>query len=494
MNLDDAQNELISRLEKCREWLLVMPSGKSFALKNNEIELAAERGKILFSFQTDQGFKTWRVTNCGFETRKIQLNLSRNFRTEQIKIELVPRVSTAEFSESVELARIEKANKIAVRLIENQPHRKLLRASLKKENGRLAQIIFENQSRLQTAVLTDVSGTLTPERILTTAILELEKLRGRKKNPIEKMWILAEKKTARNLQKLLAMLKKTWQSSIRIAALSEKETKNLQPLSPLGMADLWRGTKSSKIKVSAAGDLSLSETAQKIIDFAPENIDAVFTKQGETIRFRGLPFVRVRKFAGAEKAWFGIGTKRQILNEKTFAELLELVENLQTYRRFDAPNKHHVFYTLAPEAWLEAMLRRNIKQLDANLILSPVYNQFRAGQDKIDLLALRKDGRLVIIELKAMSDREMIFQSLDYWRKIEAARVAGNLQKANIFGDLEIKNVPALIYLAAPMLEFHPDLKFLSQTVAPEIEIYRFDLNQHWREDLRVVRREKLTG
>ena len=49
-----------------------------------------------------------------------------------------------------------------------------------------------------------------------------------------------------------------------------------------------------------------------------------------------------------------------------------------------------LFYNSAPEAWLESLLRRNIKLLDANLILSPVYHQFRAERDKIDLLALAK--------------------------------------------------------------------------------------------------------
>jgi hypothetical protein len=137
-------------------------------------------------------------------------------------------------------------------------------------------------------------------------------------------------------------------------------------------------------------------------------------------------------------------------------------------------------------------LRQNIKLLDANLILSPIYNQFRASKDKIDLLALRRDGRLVIIELKVSSDREMIFQAADYWRKIELQRRKGNLQKAKVFGDLEIADAPTLVYLVAPTLSFHYDFEFLSKTISQEIDIYRFDLNENWREDLKVLRRGKL--
>jgi hypothetical protein len=85
----------------------------------------------------------------------------------------------------------------------------------------------------------------------------------------------------------------------------------------------------------------------------------------------------------------------------------------------------------------------------------------------------------------------MIFQSADYWRKIETERLSGNLQKAKIFGDLKIKDEPALVYLAAPLLSFHREFDFLAQTITPKIEIYRFDLNENWRENLRVVRQTK---
>ncbi|MGI9034895.1 MAG: hypothetical protein ACR2GD_02535 [Pyrinomonadaceae bacterium] len=489
MNIDDAKNELISHLEKGREWLLITQTGKSFALVVGEIELACERGKILFGFPSDAGFQTWRVTDYKFEKQKIHFDLSKNFGAEKTKIELVPRVSAREFSESVELARIEKANKIARLIAASAPHIKLVRVSLKQENGRLAQIFIADSQDKQTLVLTDVSAALAPEIILTKAILELEKLRARRKNPIEKIWILAERKPARNLRKLLAMLKKNWSANIQIVEFSENGNKDLQTLSPFTVSDLWRG---KPAKISPVENSNLSKTARKIIALAPKKIDAIFTKHGETLRFQGLPFVRVRRFGETEKVWFGTEARRQILNEKTFQEFSDLIENLKIHRRFDAPNQRHAFYTLAPEAGLEAVLRRDIRRLDANLILSPVYNQFRAGRDKIDLLALRKDGRLIVIELKTTADRAGVFQALDYWRKIEIERRAGNLQKAKIFVDAQIKNEPALIYHVAPMLAFDRDFKFMAQTVLPEIEIYRFDLNENWRENLRVLRREKI--
>ncbi len=124
--------------------------------------------------------------------------------------------------------------------------------------------------------------------------------------------------------------------------------------------------------------------------------------------------------------------------------------------------------------------------------MSPLYNQFRTARDKIDLLALRNDGRLIIIELKAAPDREMPFQAIDYWRKIELQRRKGILNKARVFGEKQISDAPALIYLVAPALCFHRDFSYLANTISEEIGIYKFELNHDWRENLNVISRLKV--
>ena len=498
--LENIQDELQTRLDAQTEWLLIRSSGKSFALQNSEIELEFSSNKTLFGFLDDKGFQNWRITDCKFDGGEIVLNLSRNFGRETEKIRLVSRVSAKELGEETELARLEKANKIAAMGKEDVPQIKLIRVELNKENGRFAQIIFENPNGGQTAVLTDVSYALTPEILLSSAILWLTKLENRKKKPIEIIWIISEKKAAKNLQKLHALLVDNWKRKITIKEISRKIAKaqikvesknetNLIELPVLEIKALWR-RKPNEIKTIET--VQQSATAAEIVEIAPEEIDVIFSKHGETLRFQGLPFARVRKVYDREKVWFGIERSRQILAEDNEKDLLELVENLRIYRRSDSPNKRHAIYSFAPEAWLEAVLRRNIKLLDTNLILSPLYHQFRAGQDKIDLLALRKDGRLVIIEIKVAPDREMIFQAADYWRKIELQRRSGNLHKARIFGDTEIADKPTLVYLVAPTLSFHRDFNFLAGTISPEIEIHRFNLAENWRERLKVLERKRI--
>lgn len=495
MNLENDFAKLGEMIKANREWLIVRASGKVFALVESEIEVELKLNKILLSFLDASGFQTWRVAAFEKKGDEIVFNLTRNFEREREKIRLVPRASSAELTAAVELARLERANEIAQIIAHETRGARLVKVGLNVENGRFAQIVFETANGKQIAALSDVSGAMTHENLLTFAIFWLAKLEARKKKPVETIWILADKKRAANLQKLRALLRENWQNRIEIFEISregEKE-KSLKRLEKIGASDLWRGAVKAK-KIEPSKNRETSETAREIIKLAPEKIDAVFTKHGETLRFFGLPFARVRKISGAEKVWFGIESKRQILNEKTLPEFSDLIAELETNRRFDAENKRSAFYGSAAEAWLEAVLRRNIKLLDANLILSPIHNQFRSdgGADKIDLLALRSDARLVLIELKVFPDREIIFQAADYWRKIERMRRAGNLRRAKIFGDLEIKNAPALVYLAAPLLSFHRDFNFFAQTVSKEIEIYRFDLNENWREDLKVVRREKI--
>jgi len=162
------------------------------------------------------------------------------------------------------------------------------------------------------------------------------------------------------------------------------------------------------------------------------------------------------------------------------------------YRRHDSPNKQHELYRNAPEAWLESILRNNIRSIDSNLVLSPVYNQFRTARDKIDLLALRRDGRLIIIELKVSPDREMVFQAVDYWRKIEVQRRRGSIGDLRLFGNRKIADRPTMIYLVGPTLGFHSDLDFLAEKIVEKIKIYRFDLAENWRENISVMNRRRI--
>ena len=474
-------------LDGHHEWLLVREFGKTFPLDRTEIEVVSDGDKTLFGFLDDNGFHSWRLNEATLSEDEISLDVAGAFGRKRETIRLVPRVAAAEIAAEIEIARLKMANEIAAMIEPSFPGTKLGRVALNVETGRLAQIQFETIDQIPMAAIADVTGKLTSEVLMTAAMLWLEKLGARKKKPVLEIWIICEKRSSRNAQKLHALLTEKWKAKITIITIDRKlDPPRLIELPKRKIRDLWR-EKATKLVIPA--NPMPSETADKIIGLAPEKIDFIYSKQGETMRFMGLPFARVRSILGQEKAWFGVGKNRSILAAESAEHLANLVAELELNRSPSATNKRHEFYRTAPEAWLESILRRNIKLLDGNVILSPIYNQFRSSNDKIDLLALRRDGRLVIIELKTQPDREMVFQAADYWRKIELQRRRGLLAEANLFDGMEILDKPALVYLAAPAWSFHRDFEFFAAAVSPEIELWRFELHEHWRDAVRVVGR-----
>ena len=93
--------------------------------------------------------------------------------------------------------------------------------------------------------------------------------------------------------------------------------------------ELWR-EKTKKLTIPR--DPQPSEAASKLIALAPDKIDIVYSKQGETLRFLGLPFARCRSLLGKEKAWFGVNKVRRSLTPENWNEAVELVRDLEKYR------------------------------------------------------------------------------------------------------------------------------------------------------------------
>ena len=85
-------------------------------------------------------------------------------------------------------------------------------------------------------------------------------------------------------------------------------------------------------------------------------------------------------------------------------------------------------------------MRADIESLDATLLTQPVYGQVAqfAGGDRgiIDLLAVDRDGRLAVIELKVDQDIHLPLQALDYWMRVKWHLDRGEIAaKRAFYGD-----------------------------------------------------------
>ena len=481
----DAPTSLSDLLATHFEWLAVYSEGRMFPLRRDEIEIDESPAKTLIGLHGEKGFCIWRVHDLGHEDGEVSLALSRNLGVERQTVRLIPRTSAAELAGEVELARLVRANEVAKLVEANFATIKIVRVALNESNGRMANILVESPNKEHTAVLADVTNGLTAENLLASAFLWLERLNSRRKKPVHTVWIAAERKQARALRRMHTLLNRNAKSRVVIFEIDDEK---LTPLADWPISSLWR---EKPRKLSIPSEVRISKTLGEIIEIKPNVIDSLRSKQGETARFHGLPFARIRTLLGRERSWFGVGKQRRPLLPENIEDLAKLVEELDRFRRPDSPNPRHEYYRASPELWLESILKRDIQKLDANLILSPIYNQFRSSTDKIDLLALRRDGRLVVIELKTSPDREMVFQAADYWRKIELQRRRGVLAMARLFGDLEMKDEPTLVYAVAPALSFHRDFEYFARMLAPEIELWRFELHEDWRREIKVIARHE---
>ncbi len=482
-----SQTDLGPLLDEHAEWLIVSEAGRTFPVTRKEIELDIGSRGMLFGMISENGFRSRRVIGFQLDGDEIDISMAARFGGKAEKLRLVPRVSAAALAANVELARLERANAIASLIERPEEGIKIVRVGLNAGSGRFAEIIADRPTG-RIAAFADAAGGVAAESILASAILWFERLRSRSKKPVRELHIIAEKRSAANLQKLHALLRSHIRSSIRIVELKKSGgAESLKPRAELNPSRLWR---EKPRKLTLPNDIVPTEAARRISELEPHAIDVMHSRRGETLRFNGMAFARVRVMAGRELAWFGFQRMREALTDKTLPRLERLVDGLKTYRTADPASKRHEFYRHSPESWLEAILRRNIKLLDANLILAPIYNQFRtASADKIDLLALRRDGRLVVIEIKAAPDRETPFQAADYWRKIEHLRRRGELRRARVFGDVEIIDKPPLVYAVAPALSFHRDFEYFARMLTPEIELWRFELHENWREQIKVIAR-----
>lgn len=202
---------------------------------------------------------------------------------------------------------------------------------------------------------------------------------------------------------------------------------------------------------------------------------------------RGLEFART----SGDVLLFGLDHRHVAGGEAHVREIEELARGLARIRSASAENAANPLYTRRPEAWLESMLRADVRVIDAWLYESPVYAQapeLAAGERGIvDLLGVDRDGRLAVIEVKASQDIHLPLQALDYWMHVHWHLRRGEFEAAGYFPGMPLSGVAPRLYLVAPALEFHPANEAVLRFLAPGIPVERVGVGIQWRQDLRLM-------
>jgi hypothetical protein len=556
--VEDAKRAIDELLGVHHEWFLALSGGAPLAIGSAEFDFSIAHRRLIFSSWTETGFRSWRITAWSWTGERLVLGASRRMGAEESTLELVPRASSRAIVAGIAAARQARCVKLAQVAIAALSNFKIESVALspgmrRDQPGRYARIIMRRtHERVALTAIVANSDARNVDSLFSSALLWFNRLRSRPKRPyIEKLLMAVERHTLEAARQRHVLLRESLRQRIELFeirgssptsrgawadspvvdeknARSEIRGSSPTPGSPAGQPG-WGGTVREGVRIGADETWQVLEPVRpwerknlwrkrlkqfpsiveeetivrvrEIIALRPQAIDVVTARHGQTLRYHGLPFARVRRVMDRDRIWFGIeGSRRRLLDDYHEQDWLKLFRDLEDHRNGGCRDKSHWLYRAAGEAWLESILRRDISRLDPGLIVAPLHAQFRTshggptGARPIDLLALRHDGRLAVIELKVNEDREHVFQGVDYWRRVEAHRRRGHISTAQLFGEREISDESPLVYLVAPTLRFHASFATLARTIAPDIEVYRFDINEDWRGGVRVVRRERVNA
>lgn len=288
----------------------------------------------------------------------------------------------------------------------------------------------------------------------------------------------------------------------------DENRESISPVAAFDQGDLSDNLKRAARRAlwpkAATLDPDAAALVERIVQLAPAHIETVFREGRVKMMIRGLEFAEVivqqkrARFASyCEGPGFDrVGLNGAGLNEATWSDLERLVRKITRVRRADSDCRDHEFYRAQAERWLESLLRKDITALDTGLDPRHVYSQVPAyrGEKRayIDLLAVTREGRLVVIELKVSEDAELPFQGLDYWARVDWHRRRGDFERRGYFKGVRLADLPPLLYLVAPLFRFHAATKLLAATITDRVGVYRVGINGEWRASVRVLLKERL--
>jgi hypothetical protein len=229
-----------------------------------------------------------------------------------------------------------------------------------------------------------------------------------------------------------------------------------------------------------------------IVALAPDAITAyaLVREQEVVLRFHGLPFARWCD----SQIHFWSNSGWRTLSARTQREMQRTIENLKSFRSPLAGNSRHPLYRAHPERWMQALIKHDLSRIDVQLDPNHAYDQVIAHSGShhgiLDLLAVTRNKRLAILELKATENPELPLQAADYWSRIRRHLALGDLPRYGYFTGIELQSAPPLVYLIAPALRFRPTTDALQKYLSPEMEIIGIGLAENWRRGLRVVMRQ----
>jgi hypothetical protein len=494
-------------------WELMIGDLPATTLSKTQFEFQLAWGKLIFLWWDENHSQSWRIHAYEVGGGTVRLQAVRGLGRELILIVLRDPARPAPISGSQNLLERKKWYRMLLAgLLERE-----LGGSLTPAPGRSRRVTggyarwvgrFGGRTRLilgvsQSEAQVDIDGIVGAGLVWLEEFQQLREAQDR----AESLVFCLPRNRSQTAIERLTFLTASY-AGVRLNCLEiDEDREELTPRHPSTQHELLTH---HPIETSwpSGGSVHNALWTERILALAPDLIETR-TRPGHEkdpvvgFLIRGLEFAR-QSSATAGNIHFGvIGAHEgeglpglRVLSEANFDDLKQLIGRIAHYRAAEGPNRRHPFYRLREEAWLESMLRRDIRSLDESLDPRYVYSQIPTwrGEERsvIDLLCVNHEGRLVVIEIKAVEDPQLPLQGLDYWIRVEQARLRGEFPRRGFFPGVQPADSTPLLYLVAPRLRFHRSFRAVARALSPEIEAFQIGLGGDWRKRIKVHSRDRV--
>ncbi|MCI0387904.1 MAG: hypothetical protein MOB07_03910 [Acidobacteria bacterium] len=485
-------------------------------LARDSYELSVEWGKLIFAWWDEKHSQNWRIVAYEIGQAEVRLEVTRGVTREATNLILRDAEKWREAREIETLGLTERrrhyARLLTGLLKSKYTNVRVQRATTGAERahaapGRFARLSLRLNEEVILAIgVNEAESTADIESIIAAGLIWLANFNESREARLQakRLWFcLPRERSLTAIERLTLIDVSHLGASIECYEIDERR-EELIAVRPVTQDELLN-SHPRELRWPERSNTS-ARWRERILSLAPGLVEVRHRedRDGESLAINGLEFARV--IAGEERqVKFGVAGSRNkdtsslvTLDESNFNDLERLLSEIVRYRSSDSPDRRHPFYRLRTEAWLESMLRRDIHALDTSLDERFVYSQiptWRADERSvIDLLTVNHENRLVVIEIKAAEDPQLPLQGLDYWLRVEQARLRREFEKRGIFAGIKIASQPALLYLVAPRLRFHRTFVMVARCIAPQIETYQIGVNLNWREGIHVHSRERINS
>jgi hypothetical protein len=503
MTPDSLSQMLSDFLNGARAAVVVEDGAIAFDLAESKYSVSGEYHKCLLHLWSSERNFVRRVLDAEVKTTTLRLQVQRMGQNRPTRLDFC-RDRDQRSPAARRAARVAYEPRLRRALERNFPGFAIVRLTTGMDLERsfgpayLRGLLRHGQRALAVVGVNDQETQSTVDGALTVGILWLEacRLAQQERRVVEGLAMVVPKGMATLTRQRMAHLHPTaakWQ----LYEFDQQED-------ALAAADIGDcGNLATRLVHSIDEGLArerFTDSIARIRAILPQSEVVVLSPALISFRCHGLEFAQARiahdprTFQSAQEIAFGVGPEERVLNSENEPHFADLMRLAAAVRHQDGP-KNHALWRMHPERWLESLAAANIAALAGRLQPEPVYAQVpafaAADRAMIDILAITREARLAVIELKADEDTHLPLQGVDYWSRVAWHQSRGEFAQFGYFPGREISPQKPLLMLVAPALHVHPTTDTILRYLSPEIDWEVLGIDEHWREQIRVVFRKR---